>query len=64
MRTDVVFSLSDVGRDEHLDLRPKHGWKRKESFLSPITSENQNRPSFGETYTLTLGTSREEEDWG
>lgn len=52
MRTDIVFSLNDVGRDEDLDLtlRPKHGWTRKESFLSAITSGNLNRPSFGGRY--------------
>lgn len=47
MRTDIVFLLSDVGRDEDLDLRPKHGWKRKEWFLSVKASKNLNLNLFG-----------------
>lgn len=50
MWTDIVFSLSDVGRDEDLDLRPKHGWERKEWFLSAVTSKNLNQMSFGGKY--------------
>jgi len=42
MWTNTVVLLSDVGRDEDLDLRPKHGWKRKEWFLSAVTSKIQN----------------------